>query len=66
MGSAIEIRFSERCHCTRGGKRAGICRVRASLTVAEPEGYVRVFVDEGAPMAALLSGVSQGVLPRRA
>jgi LuxR family maltose regulon positive regulatory protein len=26
-----------------------------SLVLAEPEGYVRVFVDEGAPMAALLS-----------
>ena len=26
-----------------------------ALTLAEPEGYVRVFVDEGAPMAALLS-----------
>jgi LuxR family transcriptional regulator, maltose regulon positive regulatory protein len=26
-----------------------------ALTLAEPEGYVRVFVDEGAPLAALLS-----------
>ncbi len=25
-----------------------------ALTMAEPEGYVRTFVDEGAPMAALL------------
>ena len=25
-----------------------------ALTLAEPEGYVRVFVGEGAPMAALL------------
>jgi LuxR family transcriptional regulator, maltose regulon positive regulatory protein len=29
-----------------------------ALTLAEPEGYVRVFVDEGEPMAALLRQVS--------
>ncbi len=28
--------------------------LRRSLTLAEPEGYVRIFADEGAPMAALL------------
>ena len=27
----------------------------AAVTLAQPEGYVRVFADEGAPMAALLS-----------
>ena len=26
----------------------------AALVLAEPEGYVRLFVDEGAPMAELL------------
>jgi LuxR family maltose regulon positive regulatory protein len=32
--------------------------------LAEPEGYVRVFVDEGAPMAALLqSAASRGIAP---
>ena len=35
-----------------------------ALTMAEPEGYIRTFVDEGAPMAALLRRVeSQGVAP---
>jgi len=28
-----------------------------ALTLAEPEGYVRVFVDEGVPMKAVLSGL---------
>jgi LuxR family maltose regulon positive regulatory protein len=28
--------------------------LRRSLTLAEPEGYVRIFADEGTPMAALL------------
>jgi LuxR family maltose regulon positive regulatory protein len=28
--------------------------LRRALTLAEPEGYVRIFADEGAPMAALL------------
>ena len=35
-----------------------------ALTIAEPEGYVRTFVDEGAPMAALLrQSASRGVAP---
>jgi LuxR family maltose regulon positive regulatory protein len=34
------------------------------LVLAEPEGYVRVFVDEGAPMVALLqSAASRGIAP---
>jgi LuxR family maltose regulon positive regulatory protein len=31
-----------------------------ALTLAEPEGYVRVFVAEGAPMAELLTGMNAG------
>ena len=35
-----------------------------ALALAEPEGYVRVFVDEGRPMAELLrQAVSRGVTP---
>jgi LuxR family maltose regulon positive regulatory protein len=35
-----------------------------SLTLAEAEGYVRIFVDEGAPMAALLhQAADQGIIP---
>jgi LuxR family maltose regulon positive regulatory protein len=35
-----------------------------ALTLAEPEGYVRTFIDEGAPLAALLrTAASRGVAP---
>ncbi len=35
-----------------------------ALTLAEPEGYVRIFVDEGLPMAQLLSETAvRGILP---
>ena len=38
--------------------------LRQALTLAEPEGYVRIFVDEGAPMAKLLRlAVSQKMSP---
>ena len=36
-----------------------------ALTLAEPEGYVRVFIDEGAPMIELLRRAgSRGITPR--
>jgi LuxR family maltose regulon positive regulatory protein len=35
-----------------------------ALTLAEPEGYVRVFVDEGARMSALLQATAKrGIAP---
>jgi len=38
--------------------------LRRALALAEPEGYVRTFVDEGKSMAALLRyALSQGVAP---
>jgi LuxR family transcriptional regulator, maltose regulon positive regulatory protein len=38
---------------------AAIQALERALLLAEPEGYVRVFVDEGAPMVALLKDVIQ-------
>jgi len=56
MGSAIEILILQALalHARRETSGAFVALGRA-LTLAEPEGYVRVFVDEGTPMAALLS-----------
>ncbi len=48
-----------------GARRHPCCDLHAlqrALTLAEPEGYVRVFVDEGPPMAALLKAAAkQGI-----
>jgi LuxR family maltose regulon positive regulatory protein len=38
----------------RGDLPAALASLERALTLAEPEGYVRLFVDEGAPMTALL------------
>ena len=56
MGSAIEILILQALalHARRETSGAFVALGRA-LTLAEPEGYVRIFVDEGTPMAALLS-----------
>ena len=38
--------------------------LQRALTLAEPEGYVRIFVDEGPPMASLLrAAAKQGIAP---
>jgi LuxR family maltose regulon positive regulatory protein len=41
----------------RGEKERAVGTLTRALALAEPEGYVRTFVDEGAPMADLLSAV---------
>jgi LuxR family maltose regulon positive regulatory protein len=48
----------------RGDAAQAVATVRDALTLGEPEGYVRSFVDEGAPMAGLLRRVlNQGIAP---
>jgi LuxR family maltose regulon positive regulatory protein len=43
---------------------AALVPLELALTLAEPEGYVRVFVDEGAPMAVVLEAAAdRGVSP---
>lgn len=41
----------------QGQPAAAQAALQRALTLAEPEGFVRVFADEGEPMAALLAGV---------
>jgi LuxR family maltose regulon positive regulatory protein len=42
-------------HQDLGQGEKALGRLEQALRLAEPEGYVRLFVDEGAPMAALLA-----------
>ena len=54
-GSTIEILVLQAlAQGLRGDVPAALVPLARALTLAEPEGYVRVFVDEGAPMTALL------------
>jgi ATP/maltotriose-dependent transcriptional regulator MalT len=56
MSSAIEILVLRALALQARRETSGaFAALERALILAEPEGYVRVFVDEGAPMAALLS-----------
>ncbi|MNX47973.1 HTH-type transcriptional regulator MalT [compost metagenome] len=62
-GSAIEILIMlALAHQMQGDIPAALVPLERVLTLAEPEGYFRIFVDEGQPMAALLeSALKQGI-----
>ena len=50
---------------TRGRRHARRARALGrALTLAEPEGFVRIFVDEGPPMAALLKAAARHGMPQ--
>ena len=54
-GSVIEILVLQAlAHHARGDTPAALLPLERALTLAEPEGYVRTFVDEGSPMSELL------------
>ncbi len=63
FGSVIQILVLQALACEGRGDIAGALeRLGRALTLAEPEGYVRTFVDEGAPMRRLLAeAVRRGV-----
>jgi LuxR family maltose regulon positive regulatory protein len=66
MGRAIEILVLQAL-CLQAQARSAEAQavLRRALVLAEPEGYVRTFVDEGAPMAAMLGqALSQNLAPR--
>ena len=55
IGSLIEIHALQALALAAAGDQAGAVNALAeALTLASPQGYVRVFADEGAPMGALL------------
>jgi len=65
MGSAIEILVLQAlAHQALGDTSSALAPLERALSLAEPEGYVRVFVSEGPPMARLLKeAASRGVAP---
>ncbi len=51
-------------HEAQGDIPLGLVPLERALSLAEPEGYVRIFVDEGIPMARLLSdATAHGIMP---
>ena len=55
MGNALEILVLQALAQQALGDETGAMeRNSQALSLAEPEGYIRLFVDEGAPMAHLL------------
>ena len=58
MGAALEILVLQAlAHQIRGDVQAALVPLERALALAEPEGYVRVFLDEGPPMASLLASL---------
>jgi LuxR family maltose regulon positive regulatory protein len=63
MGKAIEILILQAmAHWACEDTEQALTALQRALTLAEPEGYVRVFLDEGAPMARLLYQAASGSL----
>ena len=63
IGSVIEIlALQALAHQAQGNTSSALAPLERALSLAEPEGYVRVFVDEGPPMIRLLQEVaSRGI-----
>ncbi len=65
MGSIIEIlALQALAFEARGDIPSALLSLERALTLAEPEGYIRIFADEGLPMAKLLhEAASQSIEP---
>jgi LuxR family maltose regulon positive regulatory protein len=71
MGSVIEILVLQAlAHQAQGDIPPALKSLERALTLAEPEGFIRIFIDEGPPMARLLyeiltraEALSQGIAP---
>jgi LuxR family transcriptional regulator, maltose regulon positive regulatory protein len=59
MGSVIEILMLQAlAHQAQGNITPALAPLERALTLAEPEGYVSIFADEGKPMAELLTRIA--------
>ena len=60
MGSVIEILVVQAlAHEAQGNIPLALTSIECALALAEPEGYVRIFVDEGEPMRLLIEKQSR-------
>lgn len=60
VGSLIDILMLQALvHAARHDNNAALARLDRALSLAEPEGYVRQFVDAGPPMAELLKAAEK-------
>ena len=64
-GSVIEILVVQAlAHQARDDIPAALASLQRAVTLAEPEGYIRIFADEGPPLVSLLRAVAkQGTAP---
>jgi LuxR family maltose regulon positive regulatory protein len=59
-GSVIEILVVQAlAYEARGDRPAALAALQRALALAEPEGYVRIFADEGAPITSLLKAAGK-------
>ncbi len=59
-GSALDILLVQAlAHEAQGHRPQAISALKSALTLAEPEGYVRIFVDEGEAMRLLIEKISR-------
>jgi LuxR family maltose regulon positive regulatory protein len=65
IGNVIEILVLQAlAHEAQGESPSALVPLERVLTLAEPEGYVRTFVDEGPPMEQLLlEAAARGIMP---
>jgi LuxR family maltose regulon positive regulatory protein len=65
MGSAIEILVLQAlAHQAQDDIPTALVPLQQALMLAEPEGYIRMFLDEGSPMAGLLrEAAAHGIIP---
>jgi LuxR family maltose regulon positive regulatory protein len=65
MGSVIEILVLQAlAHEAQGDIPAALVPLERALALAEPEAFIRIFVDEGRPMGRLLSeAAARGMMP---
>jgi LuxR family transcriptional regulator, maltose regulon positive regulatory protein len=65
MGNLIEILIVQAlAHQTQEDITRALESLERALTLAQPEGYTRIFLDEGTPMAKLLTeAAAHGIMP---